>query len=90
MERDCMLSHGTALFQKERYMECSDSYICYACDLCGLIAVGNPDQNMFKCRSCKNTTEISEIEIPFANKLFLYECMTMGIAPRMIVEKYKL
>lgn len=89
-ERDCMLSHGTALFQKERYIECSDGYVCYACDLCGMIAIGNPDQNLFKCSSCNNTTHISEIEIPFANKLFLYECITMGIAPRMVMEKYRL
>ena len=88
MERDCMLAHGTSSFLKERLFDSSDPYRIHVCDTCGLFAVANKNLNIFECKSCKNNTEISEINIPFSCKLFFQEIMSMNIAPRIITQKY--
>ena len=86
MERDCLISHGTAQFLKERMMEASDKFPIYVCNYCGLIAIANPAENLYMCKNCKNTTNISGINIPYACKLLMQEIMTMNIAPRIYTE----
>ena len=88
MERDCMLAHGTSGFLKERLFDSSDPYNIHVCDKCGLFAIANKNLNIYECRSCKNNTDISEINIPFSMKLFIQEIMSMSIAPRIITESY--
>lgn len=81
MERDCMISHGASVFLKERLMDVSDSYTCYVCDKCGLIAIFGKD--ILECRGCSNQISISKIQIPYAFKLLVQELMAMNIAPRI-------
>ncbi|NCV15010.1 MAG: hypothetical protein EBV49_11020 [Betaproteobacteria bacterium] len=87
MERDCVVAHGMAEFTKERLMECSDSFTCYTCKDCGLLAIANPEQNIWACRGCNNSTSFARVNIPYASKLLLQELETMGIASRMITSQ---
>ena len=84
MERDCMISHGSAIFLKDRLMDQSDAFEVFVCDLCGLLAIGNRKKNMFECRNCDNNVSISLIRIPYACKLLFQELMAMAISPRII------
>jgi DNA-directed RNA polymerase beta subunit/intein/homing endonuclease len=86
MERDCVVAHGMAEFTKERLMECSDAFSCYTCKDCGLLAIANPEQSIWACRGCSNSTNFSHINIPYATKLLLQELETMCIGSRLITE----
>jgi DNA-directed RNA polymerase II subunit RPB2 len=87
MERDCVVAHGMAEFTKERLMECSDQFSCYSCKDCGLLAIANPQQSIWACRGCGNTTNFSHIHVPYATKLLLQELETMCIGSRLITNQ---
>ncbi|CAG8815586.1 24370_t:CDS:2, partial [Racocetra persica] len=55
MERDCMISHGTALFLKERLFDVSDPFYIHVCDICGLPAIAKPSKGIYECKICKNS-----------------------------------
>jgi len=84
---NCVLGHGMAEFTKERFMECSDAFQCYSCKACGLIAVANNKEGVWRCRGCNNTTTFSHIQIPYATKLLLQELETMSIGSRLITNQ---
>jgi DNA-directed RNA polymerase II subunit RPB2 len=84
MELDTNLAHGISSFLKERFMEMSDNYRVFTCKKCGMFANVNPEKNRYHCKICKNTTQFSEIRIPYACKLLLQELQTMGIGSRFI------
>jgi DNA-directed RNA polymerase II subunit RPB2 len=86
MERDCVAAHGIAEFTKERFMECSDAFACNVCRDCGLIAITNPATGIWLCRGCGNTTNFSNVQIPYASKLLIQELETMCISSRILTQ----
>lgn len=84
MERDCVIGHGMTEFTQERLMRCSDAFSCYSCRDCGLLAIANPDEGVWCCRGCGNTTRFAHIQIPYASKLLLQELEAMCISSRII------
>jgi DNA-directed RNA polymerase II subunit RPB2 len=87
MERDCVCAHGMTEFTKERLMECSDAFPCHVCKDCGLIAITNPEQGIWSCKGCGNTTKFSSIQVPYASKLLIQELETMCIGSRIITSQ---
>lgn len=87
MERDVAISHGMGIFLKERMMECSDLYEVKVCDKCGMFVHKMKTGNAYVCDSCRNTTEISTIQIPYAFKLMIQELMAINILPRIQTDK---
>jgi DNA-directed RNA polymerase II subunit RPB2 len=86
MERDCVAAHGVMEFTKERFMECSDGFNCYTCRKCGLLAIANPEANIWLCKGCNNSTEFASIQIPYAYKLLVQELETMNIGSRIFTQ----
>jgi len=86
MERDCMLGYASVGFLKEKMFDCSDKYAFYVCDECGRIAISNTSKNIFKCLACKDSTSFSQVQCPYASKLFFQELMSMGILPRLFTD----
>jgi DNA-directed RNA polymerase II subunit RPB2 len=84
MERDCMISHGSSYFLKERLIDVSDKYTVYICNKCNLIITGNKEETIYECKKCRNYSNFTKIYIPYACKLLFQELMCMSIGPRMI------
>jgi DNA-directed RNA polymerase II subunit RPB2 len=86
MERDVLIAHGASAFLKERMMEASDNFEVQVCKGCGLIGVANKAMNIWRCTGCGNTTDFSQVRIPYAYKLFLQELESMNISSRLLPE----
>jgi DNA-directed RNA polymerase II subunit RPB2 len=86
MERDVMIAHGASAFLKERMMEVSDNFEVHVCKGCGLIGVANKARNIWRCTGCGNTTDFSQVRVPYAYKLFLQELESMNISSRILPE----
>lgn len=86
MERDCMLSHGAAMFTKERLMDVSDPFNTGFCKTCGTLAVMNTEENIYICGSCSSKTTFQQKTIPYAVKLWSQELEAMHIIPRLVFE----
>jgi hypothetical protein len=87
MERDVLCSHGAAYMLKDRMFYNSDPYRVHVCKLCGTICQADLDKQRFLCKCIKggNTTEIAQVYMPYACKLFFQELMAMNILPRIKV-----
>lgn len=83
MERDAVISHGSAKFLKERLFDVSDAFRLHVCDNCGLFGIANLAKDQYYCKLCGEKGNISQITMPYAAKLLFQELMTMSIAPRL-------
>ncbi len=86
MERDCIISHGSAAFLKERLFDQSDAYRVHVCEKSGLIAVANLKKQQFSSQIYKNDSNIVQVYMPYACKLLFQELMSMCVIPRLIVD----
>jgi DNA-directed RNA polymerase II subunit RPB2 len=90
MERDCMISHGSTAFLRDRMFWNSDPYRVHVCDQCGHMCEANLDTQKFLCKapSCKNLdVSFSQVHIPYACKLLFQELMAMSIVPRIFTHR---
>lgn len=83
MEKDCILGYASVSFIKEKLFDNSDNYAFYTCNICGSIAVANSKKNIFKCLTCKDSYDFSQVQAPYSFKLFFQELISMGIMPRI-------
>jgi DNA-directed RNA polymerase II subunit RPB2 len=96
MERDVMLAHGMSKFCRERLYEVSDKYSMNVCKKCGMIAAYNDgtknkkyttnDFTIHLCKTCDNTTDFAQVNVPYSYKLLSQELQTVNIVPRIITE----
>jgi hypothetical protein len=61
MERDCIISHGSAAFLKERLFDQSDAYRVHVCERSGLIAVANLKKNQYYSTIYKNDSNVVQV-----------------------------
>lgn len=83
MERDCIISHGSAAFLKERLFDQSDAYRVHVCEKSGLMAVADLRKNHFYSQIHGNDSAIAQVFMPYACKLLFHELMAMCITPRL-------
>lgn len=86
MERDCIISHGSAAFLKERLFDQSDAYRVHVCEKSGLIAVANLKKQQFSSQIYKSESSIVQVYMPYACKLLFQELMAMCVVPRLMFD----
>ena len=84
MEVECSWAHGSLSFLKERLLECSDNYRLFVCKNCCNLSNVYEEKRIFKCYQCGNTTDFSQIRIPYACKLLFQEIQAMSINTKFI------
>jgi DNA-directed RNA polymerase II subunit RPB2 len=89
MERDCNIASGSAGVLRDRLFFNSDYYRVHVCEICGLFAQADLENQRFLCKCTRpyNRTKISQVYIPYACKLLFQELMSMAIAPRLILKE---
>ena len=92
MERDCIISHGSANVLTERLFEQSDPFIATVCGKCGLLAHPAAEKTLLRnkkayCNNCKSSDDVHDVRMPYAFKLLLQELMAMNIATRLSLKK---
>jgi len=88
MEKDCFVSHGSALLLKERFG--SDFTSTFICQKCGELAVQDKRKKIVYCPICKDRAELVEVKIPQAFILLLDELKTLLISLKIKTEESEL
>jgi DNA-directed RNA polymerase beta subunit len=78
MERDALISHGASALLRERLCDVSDAYNLPVCK-CGVIAITNHEEGIYKCTACGTNAKIGVIRIPYVVKLLLHWLNGAGI-----------
>lgn len=81
MERDSLISHGTASFIKERLFDMSDPYQVIVCKKCGSVCT-----TVDECKAC-NEDNVVQVQIPYACKLLLQELNAMCIKTQITTKE---
>jgi len=92
MERDALISHGSAMLLHDRLMNCSDETTAHICTQCGsllspifdkpadeLAAVSAHDKRRWRCLQCKSIKDIKELTIPYVFRYLVAELAAMNI-----------
>lgn len=88
MERDALICHGASAVITDRFLDQSDKYRTFVCQMCGYLAEpGAPDKikivNILHktpyCRFCKSNDNIHPVVIPYAFKLLTQELAAVHI-----------
>ncbi len=84
MEGEALVSHGTAMTLYEKLMDSSDEIFLLFCEDCGIPATNDKIRNKKFCPICKGEN-ISYIKTSYGFKVLLYELISMGIFPKILI-----
>jgi hypothetical protein len=87
MERDVLCSHGVARFLREKFFNHSDGYTRYMCR-CGKPAIVNHNENIYKCRYCKDNTDIIAVPSSWTSQLFMQEMSSCNVGIRALPKPF--
>jgi len=87
MERDTIISHGSARFLAEKFFNHSDGFTEYVCR-CGKSAIVNVEKNIYKCNYCKDMAEIAGYPTSWSSKLFIQEMETMNVGIKRLPDPF--
>lgn len=86
MEKDCLIGHGASILLRERLFESSDKTLIFVCNRCGFLGWYDARRNEYICPVCGDRGELNPVYVSYAFKLLLQELLSLGIAPKVILE----
>ncbi len=78
MEKDVLCVHGVSRFLREKFFNHSDGYTEYICR-CGRPAIVNHDQQIYKCKFCKDNADITAVPTSWSSKLAIQEIQSCNV-----------
>lgn len=87
MEKDVLVSHGTARFLNEKFFQHSDGYTEMIC-LCGRPAIFNEQKNIYKCKYCGDNAQITAVPTSWSSKLLMQELDAMNIGVKRLTTPF--
>ncbi|CAC5406738.1 DNA-directed RNA polymerase II subunit 2,DNA-directed RNA polymerase I subunit 2,DNA-directed RNA polymerase II subunit RPB2,DNA-directed RNA polymerase II subunit rpb2,DNA-directed RNA polymerase I subunit rpa2,DNA-directed RNA polymerase subunit B,DNA-directed RNA polymerases IV and V subunit 2,DNA-directed RNA polymerase I subunit RPA2,DNA-directed RNA polymerase I subunit RPA135,DNA-directed RNA polymerase subunit 2,DNA-directed RNA polymerase III subunit rpc2,DNA-directed RNA polymerase III subunit RP len=101
MERDALISHGSAFLLQDRLLNCSDSSLAHVCKKCGSIlspymdrppsanaAVSAEQERKWACSICKQTNSIELIKVPYVFKYLVAELAAINIKVNLDIQAF--
>ncbi len=86
MERDTLIGYGASMLIRERLLEESDKSIQYICRDCGSFGYMDYTKGRAVCQLC-GSTNVKPVEAGYAFKLLFEEIESLGIFPRVIIDR---
>lgn len=88
LQRDVLLSHGSARYFSEKFFDDSDDFEVYICR-CGSSAIVNPYIPIYRCKQCEDDADISAVYSSWSSKTFFMEVNGMNIGTRFLLQPYE-
>ncbi len=88
MEKDCFLVHGDMRFLLEKFGHHSDGHPVYICRKCNQYAIVNHKKNIYRCNTCKDKAQISEVMSCWTSKLLFQEQHGMMLKTQLHLAPY--
>ncbi len=83
MEKDVLLGQGASGFVRDRMLEQSNNYRMWICSKCGISVIVDSEGKNRACALC-NSTDATQVQIPYTTKLLTQEFAAMNIVTRMV------
>lgn len=88
MEKDCVLAHGAVQTLMRKFLEDSDLFYIYVCQICGKRAIVNEAKNKFECKICMDEAVIVKVKTSWSSNIFLNEIEAMNIGIKLTTRKF--
>lgn len=96
MERDSLLSHGSAFLLQDRLFHCSDKTVMLLCKTCGSILSpvvraqrrGGHYEQEISCKVCQEKGKVEEVEMPYIFRYLVAQLASVNIKIKIdVMEK---
>lgn len=87
MEKDCLSSQGVSAIVQESFMDRSDPFEHWVCNICGLPVAHNNITNEVYCNVC-DTHDVSKKKLPYSKKLLQQTLLGMNVAIRDLKDDF--
>lgn len=88
MELDSILAHGSMQMLMRKFLDDSDLFYIYVCQLCGKRAVVNELKNKFECKFCEDEAMIVKVKTGWSSNLFLNELEAMNVGIKLGMKRF--
>ena len=87
MEKDVIVAHSAMRTLYEKFYEDSDGIKLPICR-CGERAIINEKENIYKCKKCGDSADISMVHSSWVANIFMHEAAAMGIPLKLELAPY--
>jgi len=88
MEKDVFMANSCVRALHEKFYAHSDGISIPICRICGLRAIVNVKNGIYKCKTCKDNADITMVSSSWVANVLWHETDAMGIPQKVEAEPY--